>query len=93
MNQPVPTRVCRVVARGSLYTELPGSGSSASPDELARYLDENLASGGNGAQEIRSWIVAHGAAGARGFEIMDYLPVPEVYVGCGFAKWNLSPKA
>jgi hypothetical protein len=65
--------------------------ASCPEDALAKYLDENLAAGGNGAQEIRSWVVAHGSASTHGFELMDYLPVPEVYVGCGFAKWTLSP--
>jgi aromatic ring-opening dioxygenase catalytic subunit (LigB family) len=44
--------------------------------------------GGNGAHEIRNWAVAHGAAGSRGFELADYIPAPEVYVGCAFAAWR-----
>ena len=50
----------------------------------------NLAGAGNGAQEVRNWLVAHGAAHSAGFELVDYLPVPEVYVGCGFAAWKIA---
>jgi len=39
---------------------------------------------------VRNWLVAHGAAGGRGFELVDYLPVPTVIVGCGFASWRSS---
>src|SRR5690606_13855021 len=55
---------------------------------LCDYLETALPRTGNGAQEVRNRVVAHGAAGARGFESIDYLPVPEVYVGCGFAAWR-----
>src|SRR6266702_3699758 len=33
--------------------------------------------------------LAHGAADRRGFELIGYCNCPEVYVGCGFASWNL----
>jgi aromatic ring-opening dioxygenase catalytic subunit (LigB family) len=60
------------------------------PDgDLIRYLGEQLPSRGNGSEEVRSWLVAHGAAGGRGFQLVDYLPVPTVIVGCGFASWRV----
>ena len=43
---------------------------------------------GNGSHEVRSWVIAHAAMGGQGFELIDYAPVPEVYVGCGFAEWK-----
>jgi len=55
--------------------------------ELIRFLDAKLPSCGNGSEEVRNWLVAHGAAGGRGFELVDYLAVPTVIVGCGFAAW------
>jgi aromatic ring-opening dioxygenase catalytic subunit (LigB family) len=58
-------------------------------DELIQYLDAELPTSGNGSEEVRNWLVAHGAAGGRGFELVDYLPVPTVIVGCGFASWQL----
>jgi aromatic ring-opening dioxygenase catalytic subunit (LigB family) len=58
--------------------------------QLVAFLETQLPKTGNGAEEVRNWIVAHGAAGSRGFELVDYLPVPTVIVGCGFASWRLS---
>jgi len=56
---------------------------------LIQYLERELPSRGNGSEEVRNWLVAHGAAGGRGFELVDYLPVPAVIVGCGFAAWRV----
>jgi aromatic ring-opening dioxygenase catalytic subunit (LigB family) len=61
---------------------------SSSEKMLVDYLDRELPSRGNGSEEVRNWLVAHGAAGGRGFELVDYLPVPAVIVGCGFASWR-----
>jgi aromatic ring-opening dioxygenase catalytic subunit (LigB family) len=57
--------------------------------ELVQFLEAKLPSSGNGSEEVRNWLVAHGAAGGRGFELVDYLPVPKVIVGCGFAAWGV----
>ena len=57
--------------------------------ELISFLNHELLRCGNGSEEIRNWLVAHGAAGGRGFELVDYLPVPTVIVGCGFASWRI----
>jgi aromatic ring-opening dioxygenase catalytic subunit (LigB family) len=62
---------------------------SSSEEQLISFLDKNLPLHGNGSAEVRNWLVAHGAAGARGFELVDYLPVPKVIVGCGFASWTI----
>ena len=62
---------------------------SGKPQELISYLKNELPSHGNGSEEVRNWLVAHGAAGGRGFELVDYLPVPAVIVGCGFASWKI----
>jgi aromatic ring-opening dioxygenase catalytic subunit (LigB family) len=56
---------------------------------LVDFLNERLPTIGNGAAEVRNWVAAHGAAGARGFDLIGYCNVPEVYVGCGFASWNV----
>src|SRR5437763_1958005 len=56
--------------------------------QLIEFLDAKLETSGNGSEEVRNWLVAHGAAGGRGFELIDYLPVPTVIVGCGFAAWR-----
>jgi aromatic ring-opening dioxygenase catalytic subunit (LigB family) len=63
--------------------------TDGNPSALLGFLDERLAGAGNGASEIRNWVAAHGAARGRGFDLIDYTPIPDVYVGCGFASWNL----
>jgi hypothetical protein len=55
---------------------------------LVAFLDAALRVQGNGGHEIRNWVVAHGAIGGRGFSLVDYVPVREVYVGCAFASWD-----
>jgi aromatic ring-opening dioxygenase catalytic subunit (LigB family) len=53
-------------------------------------LEDGLTRTGNGAQEVRDWAVAHGAAGGGAFDLVAYLPTPEVYVGCAFASWSVA---
>ena len=55
---------------------------------LVDLLEHGAASAGNGAHEIRNWAVAHGAAGGRSFDLIDYILAPEVYVGCAYAAWR-----
>src|SRR5438270_396913 len=62
---------------------------SSSEKSLIDFLEAKLPASGNGSEEVRNWLVAHGAAGGRGFELVDYLPVPKVIVGCGFASWRV----
>ena len=56
---------------------------------LVDFLEAHMAAAGNGTHEVRNWVIAHAAAGSRGFDLIDYRPVPEVYVGCGFASWRI----
>jgi len=62
---------------------------SGDPEALLAFLDRRMESAGNGAAEVRNWLLAHGAARAQGFELIGYHPYPEWYVGCGFAAWAL----
>jgi aromatic ring-opening dioxygenase catalytic subunit (LigB family) len=57
---------------------------------LAAFLTDALPRTGNGAHEIRDWVIAHAAAGSQGFELIDYFPSPETLVGAGFASWRIS---
>lgn len=59
---------------------------------LADFLETRLPTTGNGAAEMRDWVVAHAAAGSRGFELVDYFPSPETLVGAGFASWKLDAR-
>ena len=56
---------------------------------LDAFLTRELPRTGNGAHEMRDWVIAHGAAGSRGFELIDYFPSPATLVGAGFASWKL----
>ena len=62
---------------------------AADREGLLGFLEQRLDAAGNGAAEMRNWLVAHGAAQGKGFELLGYHPYPEWYVGCGFAAWNL----
>jgi len=57
--------------------------------ELCEYLNTAGGAAGNGAAEVRNWMVAHGAAGGKGFELLYYRAIPQWYVGTGIASWAL----
>ncbi len=63
--------------------------ASGDREALLAFLGQRLAAAGNGAAEVRNWIAAHGAAGARGFDLIHYSAMPEIYVGCGLASWSV----
>ena len=102
-SYPEPCRVA-LLASGGLSHSIgePGMGRIDEPfdqaairafaeeadDRLVAMLESGLPRAGNGAEEVRSWLVAHGAAGSQGFALLDYIPSPEVYVGCAFASWT-----
>ena len=62
--------------------------TNADDDALADGLERELATTGNGAEEVRDWVIVHAAAGSQGFDLIDYAPIPEVYIGCGVAQWR-----
>jgi aromatic ring-opening dioxygenase catalytic subunit (LigB family) len=62
--------------------------AGSSPEVLIDYLTNTLPTVGNGASEIRNWVAAHGVAGGKGFSLIAYGAIPEVFVGCGFACWT-----
>jgi aromatic ring-opening dioxygenase catalytic subunit (LigB family) len=57
---------------------------------LAATLQEAVAKTGNGGDEVRNWVVAHGAAGGD-FDLIAYDALPDIYVGCAFAEWRVQP--
>jgi hypothetical protein len=61
-------------------------------DAVIAFLDRALPTAGNGGHELRTWAVAHAAAGGAGFRLVDYLAVHEVYVGCAWATWTPAAK-
>ena len=56
--------------------------------QVADTIAAALEHAGNGSHEVRCWLVAHGAAGAANFDLIDYMACPEVYVGCAFGSWQ-----
>lgn len=57
---------------------------------IAAELDRMLATTGNGGAELRSWCIAHAAAGGKGFDLIGYTPMPETLIGCGVAEWKMA---
>jgi len=58
--------------------------SSGDAARLTDYRQEQIDEAGNGADEIRTWLVAAGAAGT-GFDILTYEPVPAWLTGTAVA--------
>ena len=54
------------------------------PQRLTDYTQDQIDAAGNGAHEIRTWLVAAGAAGV-GFDVLAYEPVPEWLTGTSVA--------
>lgn len=61
-----------------------GRFEAGDPEHLTSYTAEQIEAAGNGAHEIRTWIVAAGAAGT-GFDVLAYEPVPEWLTGTAVA--------
>ena len=59
-------------------------------EQLARYATEHVNEAGNGAEEIRNWLIAHGAAAGARFEVQYYKPLPCWYAGIGLARWHVA---
>ncbi|MEO8313202.1 MAG: hypothetical protein ABI645_00265 [Pseudomonadota bacterium] len=60
-----------------------------SDDALLRFTAGNLEAAGNGAEEVRMWLVAHGVAGAgSALDVMYYKALPAWYAGIGIAEWQ-----
>lgn len=62
---------------------------SSDKPALINFLNRSTDAAGNGAAEVRNWVIAHAAAGGNGFEVIGYHPYQEWYIGCGFASWNM----
>jgi protocatechuate 4,5-dioxygenase beta chain/2,3-dihydroxyphenylpropionate 1,2-dioxygenase len=58
------------------------------PERLTAYSREEIDEAGNGAHEIRTWLVAAGAAGTA-FDVLVYEPVPEWLTGTSVAAARL----
>ena len=73
-----------------MYLTSNGSVLYNTTNSIIEKLVKNLPTVGNGSEEIRSWIIAHAAMNGEGFKLIDYAPISEVYVGCGWAEWKVA---
>ncbi len=64
--------------------------SSGQDDELVRFSTDHVHEAGNGAEEIRTWLLAHGAAGGAPFVQRYYKAVNRWYTGIGLGHWAVS---
>ena len=58
--------------------------------ELVRFGEAEVNSAGNGAEEIRNWLVAHGMAEGAPFHRSYYKAIPNWYTGIALGKWVLA---
>lgn len=58
------------------------------PEPLLAYSQDHVHEAGNGAEEIRTWLMAHGAAGSKGFKTAYYKAVSNWYTGIGLGSWR-----
>jgi aromatic ring-opening dioxygenase catalytic subunit (LigB family) len=68
------------------FLRLLGSGDDRS---LIRHATDHVNEAGNGAEEIRNWLVAHGAAHGAEFHVHFYKATPNWYTGIALAEWRL----
>lgn len=57
----------------------------------ARLLDHathRVHEAGNGAEEVRTWLVAHGVTEGAAFDTLYYKAVPAWYTGIGLGRWR-----
>jgi aromatic ring-opening dioxygenase catalytic subunit (LigB family) len=62
---------------------------AAGDDEaLLRFATDHVNEAGNGAEEMRTWLLAHGCAHGAAFEPMYYQAVANWYTGIGLGRWT-----
>lgn len=64
--------------------------ASGDDAELVRFGEAEVNNAGNGAEEIRNWLVAHGIAEGARFDRCYYRAVPNWYTGIALGKWVLA---
>jgi len=62
-----------------------------SADDVVRFCEQDLASAGNGAQEIRNWILLKSAMDDRPVQVKLYAPEPSWLTGMSLAIWDTAP--
>jgi aromatic ring-opening dioxygenase catalytic subunit (LigB family) len=57
---------------------------------LLDYSNAHVNEAGNGAEEIRMWLVAYGVAGGSALDVLYYKGFEDWYAGIGLAEWRLT---
>ncbi|MFS8979275.1 2,3-dihydroxyphenylpropionate 1,2-dioxygenase [Cupriavidus necator] len=60
---------------------------------LIAHARDHVHEAGNGAEEIRTWLMAHGAADGAECRPLFYEAVSKWYTGIGLAEWHVGSKA
>ncbi|MBA4761799.1 2,3-dihydroxyphenylpropionate 1,2-dioxygenase [Sphingomonas sp.] len=55
--------------------------------ELVAFAEAEVGQAGNGAEEVRNWLVAHGIADGARFQSIHYRAVPSWYTGIALGRW------
>jgi aromatic ring-opening dioxygenase catalytic subunit (LigB family) len=63
--------------------------SGDEPSALVRFAHEHVHEAGNGAEEVRNWIVARGVVGDAPLEVLTYEAIPDWYVGVALVEWRV----
>jgi aromatic ring-opening dioxygenase catalytic subunit (LigB family) len=62
-----------------------------SDEEVVRYATDHVNTAGNGTEEIRTWLMARGTAGAGArFDGFFYRPLTTWYTGIALAEWRVA---
>jgi aromatic ring-opening dioxygenase catalytic subunit (LigB family) len=61
--------------------------AAGNDEALVEYAGANVNKAGNGAEEIRTWLVAQGAAGGSPLEVLYYKGLAAWYCGIGIVHW------
>ena len=72
------------------FLRLLGGGND---EALLRFATEHVNEAGNGGEEIRTWLMAHGAAAGAPFETVYYKSVANWYTGIGLGRWHMKDRA
>src|SRR5262249_12602029 len=66
---------------------------SGDPDKVVRYATDRVHTAGNGAEEIRMWMAALGAAAGLPFKRAYYRAVNDWYTGIGIGHFSAAEVA
>ncbi|WP_454736110.1 DODA-type extradiol aromatic ring-opening family dioxygenase [Cupriavidus necator] len=62
-------------------------------ERLIAHARDHVHEAGNGAEEIRTWLMAHGAADGAACRPLFYEAVSKWYTGIGLAEWHVGSQA